>query len=125
MDRNIASSIGCQGCFDSSVLSADLVMFWLAAGALLAAGLIPSRLAGRLLHLAAGMSIVVYVADLLVFRLFNYRLFLSDATLPEFLAGKPTADFDAAWGNADLFLRTAWEGTLPHVTEIRRFGRRA
>jgi len=81
VDRNIASSIGCQGCFDSSVLSADLVMFWLAAGALLAAGLIPSRLAGRLLHLAAGMSIVVYVADLLVFRLFNYRLFLSDAAL--------------------------------------------
>lgn len=47
------------------------------------------------------------------------------SSLPEFLASKPTADFDVAWGDAGLFLRTAWEGTLPHVTEIRRFGRRA
>ncbi len=81
VDRSIGSGIGCQGCFNSSVVRADLVMFWLVAGALLAAGFIPSRLAGRCLHLAAGLLIVVYIADLLVFRIFNYRLFLSDAAL--------------------------------------------
>ena len=46
-------------------------------------------------------------------------------SLAEFLAAKPTAQFDADWGNPELFIRAAWEGTLPHVTEIRRFGRRA
>ncbi|MES2605000.1 MAG: MBL fold metallo-hydrolase [Pseudomonadota bacterium] len=46
-------------------------------------------------------------------------------SLPEFLAAKPTSEFDAEWGDPSLFLRTAWEGTLPHVTEIRRFGRQA
>lgn len=46
-------------------------------------------------------------------------------SMKEFLAAKPTAEFDMAWGNPDLFLRTAWEGVLPHVTEIRRFGRKA
>ncbi|HTR00168.1 MAG TPA: MBL fold metallo-hydrolase [Candidatus Acidoferrum sp.] len=47
------------------------------------------------------------------------------ASLPEFLAGKPTAEFDAAWGKPELFIAQAWEGTLPHVTEIRRYGKRA
>jgi hypothetical protein len=81
VDHNIGTSIACQGCFDSSVLRADLVMIWLAAGALLAAGLIPWRLPGRFLHLATGLLIIVYVTDLLVFRFFNFRLFLSDAAL--------------------------------------------
>lgn len=58
-----------------------MVMFWLASGALLTAGFIPMRLPGRILHVAVGLLIVVFVADLLVFRLFNYRLFLSDAAL--------------------------------------------
>ncbi len=81
VDRKIGISIACQGCFHSSVFAADLVMFWLASGALLAAGFIPMRLLGRFLHLALGLLIVVFVTDLLVFRLFNYRLFLSDAAL--------------------------------------------
>ena len=46
-------------------------------------------------------------------------------SLAEFLADKPTREFDARWGDPELFIRTAWEGTLPHVTEIRRFGKRA
>ena len=46
-------------------------------------------------------------------------------SLSEFLADKPTAEFDGKWGKPELFIRTAWEGTLPHVTEIRRFGKRA
>jgi cyclase len=46
-------------------------------------------------------------------------------SLAEFIASKPTAEFDAQWGNPALFIYTAYEGTLPHVTEIRRFGRKA
>lgn len=81
VDRNIGSSIACPGCFHSSVLRADLVMLWFTSGALLASGFIPMRLAGRFLHMVVGLPIVVYVTDLLVFRFFNYRLFLSDAAL--------------------------------------------
>lgn len=42
----------------------------------------------------------------------------------EFLALKPTADFDARWGDPTLFLHQVHEGTLPHVTEIRRYAPR-
>ena len=45
-------------------------------------------------------------------------------TWEEFLATNPTGDFDASWGDPSLFLHQAYEGTLPHVTEIRRYGRR-
>jgi cyclase len=45
-------------------------------------------------------------------------------TYQEFLALKPTAGHDAVWGDPALFLHTAWQGALPHVTEIRRYGRR-
>jgi len=41
----------------------------------------PLRLLRRLLHLSVGLLIVVYLADLLVFRFYTYRLFLSDAAL--------------------------------------------
>jgi cyclase len=44
------------------------------------------------------------------------------STFEEFVATAPTAAFDAVWGDPALFLHTAWEGTLPHVTEIRRYG---
>lgn len=46
-------------------------------------------------------------------------------TYEEFLATAPTAAYDAVWGDPALFLHTVWEGTLPRVTEIRRYGRRA
>jgi lipoteichoic acid synthase len=81
VDHNIGTGIACQGCFHSSVFQADLVMFWLASGALLLAGFIPARQPGRWLHLAIGCLFVVYITDLFVFRLFSYRLFLSDAAL--------------------------------------------
>lgn len=45
-------------------------------------------------------------------------------TYAEFLATKPTAAFDATWGDPALFLHQAYEGTLPHVTEIRRYSLR-
>ncbi|MCZ6504136.1 MAG: sulfatase-like hydrolase/transferase [Gammaproteobacteria bacterium] len=81
VDHNIGTIIACPDCFHSSVFQADLVMFWLASGTLLLAGFIPQRQPGRWLHLAIGLLFVVYVADLFVFRLFSYRLFLSDAAL--------------------------------------------
>ncbi len=81
VDRNLGAYIACPGCFHSSVLQGDLIIFSLTAGALLIAGLIRSRFLGRLLHLVVGAVIIIYVADLLVFRLFNYRLFVTDAAL--------------------------------------------
>jgi glyoxylase-like metal-dependent hydrolase (beta-lactamase superfamily II) len=45
-------------------------------------------------------------------------------TYEEFVALKPTAAYDAVWGDPALFLHMVWEGALPHVTEIRRYGRR-
>jgi lipoteichoic acid synthase len=81
VDHNIGTSIACPGCFDGSVFEADLVMFWLASGALLLAGFIPARQPGRWIHLSFGLLLVVYVTDLFVLRLFSYRLFLSDAAL--------------------------------------------
>ncbi|MCP4045065.1 MAG: sulfatase-like hydrolase/transferase [Gammaproteobacteria bacterium] len=81
VDHNIGTLIACPGCFHGSVLQADLVMFWLASGALLLAGFIPARQPGRWMHLSIGLLFVVYLTDLFVFRLFSYRLFLSDAAL--------------------------------------------
>lgn len=43
-------------------------------------------------------------------------------TYDEFVASNPTADFDASWGDPALFIHSAYAGTLPHVTEIRRYG---
>lgn len=105
VDRNIGTSIACQGCFHSSVFNADLVMFWLVSGALLAAGFIPMRLPGRLLHVAVGLLMVVYVTDLLVFRLFNYRLFLSDAAL--FISER-----SAVWDQFSTGVGGAWVANL-------------
>jgi phosphoglycerol transferase MdoB-like AlkP superfamily enzyme len=105
VDHNIGTSIACLGCFHSSVLSADLVMFWFASAALLMAGFIPMRLPGRFLHLTVGLLIIVYVTDLLVFRLFNYRLFLSDAAL--FISERA-----AVWDQFSSGVGGAWVAVL-------------
>jgi glyoxylase-like metal-dependent hydrolase (beta-lactamase superfamily II) len=44
-------------------------------------------------------------------------------TWQEFLAGKPTADFDARWGDPAVFLSTAYRGAWYHINEIRRYSR--
>ncbi|MEP7314201.1 MAG: MBL fold metallo-hydrolase, partial [Pseudomonadota bacterium] len=44
-------------------------------------------------------------------------------TWDEFLASKPTREFDAAWGNPEVFLRNAWKGAWEHINEIRRVTR--
>ncbi len=44
-------------------------------------------------------------------------------TWQEFLASKPTRDFDAQWGEPDIFLATAYKGAWYHINEIRRITR--
>lgn len=44
-------------------------------------------------------------------------------TWDEFVASRPTREFDAAWGDPGLFLHTAYTGAWLHITEIRRITR--
>lgn len=81
VNYNIGTYIACNNCFNYSVLDADLSMFYLAAGALLVAGFLRHRLPGRFLHLFVGLLVLVYIADFFVFRLFSYRLLISDVAL--------------------------------------------
>lgn len=81
VDHNIGTYIACSGCFHFSVIMADLSMFSLAAVMLLLAGLLRPPWLGRGVHLLFGVLLLVYVTDLIVFKLFNSRLFMSDAAL--------------------------------------------
>ncbi len=49
--------------------------------------------------------------------------YYAGGSLAEFIASKPTAEFDARWGDPALFLATAYESAWGHVTEVRRFRR--
>ena len=44
-------------------------------------------------------------------------------TWQQLVDSKPTREFDATWGNPDLFLKTAYEGAWLHINEIRRVTR--
>jgi len=44
-------------------------------------------------------------------------------TWDELVASRPTQDFDARWGNPELFLRLAYAGAWNHINEIRRVTR--
>jgi cyclase len=44
-------------------------------------------------------------------------------TWQQWVESRPTRDFDARWGDPDLFLRTAYEGAWLHINEIRRVTR--
>jgi len=81
VDQFVGRYIACPGCFNSSVMMADLVVFSLAAGILLFAGLLTPGWLARTVQLLSGVLILIYVTDLVVFRLFHSRLFLSDAAL--------------------------------------------
>lgn len=52
----------------------------------------------------------------------NYYTGLS---FKDFLRSKPSADFDASFGNPDLFLHTAYEGAWGHIRELRSVYRRS
>lgn len=81
VDYNVGIYIACNNCFNYSVLDADLAMFYFATGALLVAGFLRPRLPGRFIHLFVGLLILFYIADVFVYRLFNYRLLISDIAL--------------------------------------------
>jgi cyclase len=49
--------------------------------------------------------------------------YYAGGSLAEFIDSKPTAEFDARWGDPSLFLATAYESAWGHVTEVRRFRR--
>jgi cyclase len=49
--------------------------------------------------------------------------YYAGGSFAEFVASKPTTEFDARWGDPALFLATAYEGAWGHVTEVRRFRR--
>ncbi len=49
--------------------------------------------------------------------------YYAGGSLAEFLASKPSAEFDARWGDPTLFLTTAYESAWGHVGEVRRFRR--
>jgi glyoxylase-like metal-dependent hydrolase (beta-lactamase superfamily II) len=49
--------------------------------------------------------------------------YYAGGSLAEFIASKPTLEFDARWGDPSLFLATAYESAWGHVTEVRRFRR--
>jgi glyoxylase-like metal-dependent hydrolase (beta-lactamase superfamily II) len=40
----------------------------------------------------------------------------------QFQDSKPTAEFDAQWGNPEPFLQMAYDGAWYHVNELRRYG---
>lgn len=49
--------------------------------------------------------------------------YYAGGSLAEFIAARPTMEFDARWGDPSLFLPTAYESAWGHVTEVRRFRR--
>jgi cyclase len=49
--------------------------------------------------------------------------YYAGGSLAEFLESKPSAEFDARWGDPTLFLTTAYDSAWGHVTEVRRFRR--
>ncbi len=81
VDRQIGSYIACKGCFDSSVVLSDLMLFGLAAGVLLLASLVRPDWLARLVQSLFAFVILIYITDLIVFDLFHSRLFLSDFAL--------------------------------------------
>lgn len=81
VERSIGTYIACPGCFHTAVIGADGPMISaLASLLLLASSLRPDGLS-RLLHLLAGVLLLIYAADLVVFGLFTSRLLMQDVAL--------------------------------------------
>ncbi len=101
VEAKIGTYIACTDCFDLAVVKADLVMVSLAAGVLLLAGLPRPDWPGRLLQAGLGLVLLIHLADVVVFRLFNSRLFLSDAQL--FIK-----DYAAVWDQFSSGMGGTW-----------------
>lgn len=69
-------------------------------------------------HVEAQMNLCYDLAEKLGAHLYK------GGTREEFLATDPTAAFDAEWGDPALFIHMAYEGTMPRLTEIRRYAGR-
>jgi len=107
IDANAGAYVACEGCFQTAVIISDLVMFSLAAAVLLLAGFLRPGWLGRLLQISLGLVLLVYITDLIVFRLFSLRLFLADAALF-------ASEGSAAW---DQF-HTGVGGVLPALAVL-------
>ena len=81
VDQKIGVYIACPGCFDSAVFQNDLALSGLVFGILLLAAFVRPDWLARGTQAIAGLVILVYAADLVLFHLFHARLFMSDAAL--------------------------------------------
>lgn len=81
VDRKIGSYIACPGCFHAVVVANDLALIALVTGMLLLASFFRGAWPARFIQALAGVPILLYLTDLLLFRLFHARLFMSDAAL--------------------------------------------
>jgi hypothetical protein len=81
VDQKVGVYIACQDCFDLDVILADLVTFSAVASLLLLAACTRSRIVARVPHLLCGLIFLVYIADLVVFSLYNSRLLMTDVAL--------------------------------------------
>ena len=81
VDQKIGSYIGCGGCFSWHVIFDDLLVICALASLLLLASATPTRLLARMPLFLCALLILAYATDLVVFRLFNTRLLMTDVTL--------------------------------------------
>jgi lipoteichoic acid synthase len=110
VDQKIGVYIACPGCFDSVVFQNDLALSGLVFGILLLAGFVRPDWLARSMQAIAGIVILVYAADLVLFHLFHARLFMSDAAL--FISERAAiwdqfASGMGGWLNASLILLAA------------------
>jgi hypothetical protein len=81
VEQKIGSYIACSGCFNSHVVLEDLLVLSALASFLLMASATPTRLLTRIPLLCCGLILLVYAADLVVFKLYTSRLLMTDAAL--------------------------------------------
>lgn len=81
VDRTIGTYIACPGCFHVDVVLADLLAFTVLASLLLLGSSLRPAILARFARLLCGGLVLVHAADVVVFRLFNSRLLMSDVAL--------------------------------------------
>ena len=76
--RVIGGYVDCVDCFDQAVISSDMWLLAAIALLLLAASFISRHRARVLVQILISLVLVLYLADLLIFKLFGIRLFFVD-----------------------------------------------
>ena len=118
VEKKIGELLACPGCFHIDIAKAELVTFWITALTLLVAGWIRPGWIGRFLHLLVGLGLLYFIADLLVYRVFSYRLFLGDFLLYVRDPGPVWTQFQSTLGGpwaAGAFVATLSGGSLSQV----------